>query len=421
MKQTLLFVMLFVWALPAFSQKKSGESYLGVKGALSHSQNTFHNPSLSGFDEDFEDGFAGGLYFHLGMTPKFGIQIELLYSEMGSQLIPDSIPNPNTTTLKLNYLSIPLMLKYNPNWRLGIFAGPQFDFLSSAHSDFNHNGGKDINEQVTKNDLSGTIGVEYWITRWLGVYGRFVTGFTNINEKSPGIELETGTVTSDVYNHAWQIGVTLALRGKKEAAPTVAPVPVMVDSDSDGIADAQDKCPTQAGTAKYSGCPIPDTDGDGVNDELDKCPNQTGTAKYEGCPVPDSDGDGVNDDIDRCPKTPGAADNRGCPELIVYFQREEIGLTNDDKTHLEKAINFLKNNPDINVIIEGHTSAPGGAEYNKTLSEKRATEVIDYFISQGISSYRMTPKGLGEQFPIGDQKTDEGRAKSRRVVIKIAN
>ena len=56
------------------------------------------------------------------------------------------------------------------------------------------------------------------------------------------------------------------------------------DTDKDGIADTNDKCPTVAGSAKYGGCPIPDTDGDGINDEVDKCPDKAGLAGNNGCP-----------------------------------------------------------------------------------------------------------------------------------------
>ncbi|MFI5186457.1 MAG: OmpA family protein [Chitinophagales bacterium] len=87
------------------------------------------------------------------------------------------------------------------------------------------------------------------------------------------------------------------------------------DTDKDGIPDDQDKCPTVAGVARYNGCPIPDTDKDGINDEEDKCPTVPGVARYNGCPVPDTDKDGVNDEEDRCPTVPGPKENNGCPVI----------------------------------------------------------------------------------------------------------
>jgi len=195
------------------------------------------------------------------------------------------------------------------------------------------------------------------------------------------------------------------------------PVP---DTDGDGINDENDKCPTVAGTAKYQGCPVPDTDGDGINDENDKCLTVAGTAKYEGCPIPDTDGDGINDENDRCPKLAGIEANLGCPEMILYYKRDVATLSADDKANLDKVATFLNNNPDLNVMLEGHTSRLGDAKYNQTLSEKRAKISVDYLVAKGIDKSRLQSAGFGEQFPIGDNSKEEGRALSRRTVIKVA-
>ncbi|MEI9933404.1 MAG: thrombospondin type 3 repeat-containing protein [Ferruginibacter sp.] len=86
-----------------------------------------------------------------------------------------------------------------------------------------------------------------------------------------------------------------------EDVKPVAPI----DTDSDGVVDSIDKCPTIPGLAKYHGCPIPDSDSDGINDEEDSCPYVRGLVKYHGCPIPDSDSDGVNDEEDSCPHYSG--------------------------------------------------------------------------------------------------------------------
>ncbi len=82
------------------------------------------------------------------------------------------------------------------------------------------------------------------------------------------------------------------------------------DSDGDGVFDQNDKCPNEKGTAESKGCP--DADGDGVADKEDKCPSDKGTAKTNGCP--DTDGDGVADQDDRCPSAAGTLANKGCPD-----------------------------------------------------------------------------------------------------------
>ena len=82
------------------------------------------------------------------------------------------------------------------------------------------------------------------------------------------------------------------------------------DDDDDGVANSNDLCPGQVGTAP-DGCPDVDTDGDGVKDALDKCPRTAGKGK-KGCPL-DSDLDGITDDKDTCPKEAGPAPS-GCPK-----------------------------------------------------------------------------------------------------------
>jgi hypothetical protein len=85
------------------------------------------------------------------------------------------------------------------------------------------------------------------------------------------------------------------------------------DRDGDGIADAEDTCPDEAGLPEALGCPAPaegDLDGDGVLDSADMCLAEAGSPDADGCP--DADGDGVADAADACPAEPGLGDD-GCP------------------------------------------------------------------------------------------------------------
>lgn len=96
------------------------------------------------------------------------------------------------------------------------------------------------------------------------------------------------------------------------------------DTDDDGIPNGEDDCPTIKGTPENNGCPpANDRDGDGIVDEKDECPDEAGTAALNGCPPKtpekviinaDSDGDGVVDDKDECPDTPGKIVLLGCPD-----------------------------------------------------------------------------------------------------------
>ncbi len=82
---------------------------------------------------------------------------------------------------------------------------------------------EDIKDQVKGTDFAGTVGAEFWFTRNIGIYGRYIGGFNSINEDNYGIP------NTDVKNNAWQFGLTIGFRGKTKAAVVAAPVvPVVV-------------------------------------------------------------------------------------------------------------------------------------------------------------------------------------------------
>ncbi len=102
----------------------------------------------------------------------------------------------------------------------------------------------------------------------------------------------------------------------------------------------------------------------------------------------------------------------------LAFQINSSELSESYLKDLSAAAAVFKNYPDTNILIEGHTDDSGAAEYNYSLSEKRAKAVSNYFISQGISSARLTTKWYGETQP--KYPNDEAnRAKNRRVELAI--
>jgi len=101
--------------------------------------------------------------------------------------------------------------------------------------------------------------------------------------------------------------------GRGQAAVNVEAV-VRADRDGDGVPDAEDACPDEAGLPESNGCPVSsegDRDGDGILDEADTCPDEAGPPSADGCP--DADGDGVRDSEDDCPDEPGLPEQAGCP------------------------------------------------------------------------------------------------------------
>lgn len=215
------------------------------------------------------------------------------------------------------------------------------------------------------------------------------------------------------------------------------------DTDFDGVPDKDDKCPTEPGPASNFGCPEEqaadkDSDGDGVPDRLDKCPNVPGTAANHGCPeakeekVVDSDGDGVPDKDDKCPNTAGPASNFGCPEVkqevkqrlkvatrSVQFETGKAVLKNHSFPVLDEMVDILREYPDYTLSISGHTDNVGDETRNLKLSEARAKACYDYLVFRGIKTNRLRYAGFGQERPISDNNTKEGREYNRRVEFEL--
>lgn len=140
----------------------------------------------------------------------------------------------------------------------------------------------------------------------------------------------------------------------------------------------------------------------------------------------DSDKDGVVDDKDNCPDSPSdkPVDANGCTIVSVVledvqFENNSDALTAGSAMQLDKAVAAMKKYPDIRVEVQAHSDSNGAAAYNQDLSDRRANSVRDYMIGEGIAGDRLVAKGYGESQPIASNDTREGRAKNRRVEMKI--
>ena len=235
-----------------------------------------------------------------------------------------------------------------------------------------------------------------------------------------------------------------------------------------------DYCPTTtpAGVKVDDwGCPL-DSDKDGVPDYLDKCPGTPAGVKVDkdGCPLQDSDKDGVTDDLDKCPGTPAGVkvDKDGCPApppppvlqlqevraeapaaaavvtseqkkeaasaavvakemfekgratIKVEFDFNKADIKPAFDKEIQKFADVMKNNPDLKVVIEGHTDNVGGKDFNEKLSAQRANSVKSYLTKKfGIAESRLTAKGYGMAKPIDNNTTKAGRQKNRRVEAAV--
>ncbi len=103
----------------------------------------------------------------------------------------------------------------------------------------------------------------------------------------------------------------------------------------------------------------------------------------------------------------------------IYFDTNKHDLLPASKSDLHLLLDFLKTNPTVIVEVGGHTDNTGSKELNKSLSEKRAQSVTRYLLQNGIEKRRITSKGYGDQQPIADNETPEGKQLNRRTEIKI--
>jgi peptidoglycan-associated lipoprotein len=103
----------------------------------------------------------------------------------------------------------------------------------------------------------------------------------------------------------------------------------------------------------------------------------------------------------------------------VHFDFDRYNLRPDALKILDDAITKLQANPTLNVTIEGHCDSIGTVEYNLALGERRANAVCDYLVSRGIGMNRLRTVSYGEERPIADNNTAEGRAMNRRAHLAV--
>jgi len=112
-----------------------------------------------------------------------------------------------------------------------------------------------------------------------------------------------------------------------------------------------------------------------------------------------------------------ALNKAGFIALYINFETGKSDIKPESQKIIDQIVRMLKDNPTLKISIEGHTDNVGTAQSNQTLSENRAKAVMNAIIAKGIDKSRLSSKGWGQTKPIADNKTEEGRAKNRRVEI----
>jgi OmpA-OmpF porin, OOP family len=103
----------------------------------------------------------------------------------------------------------------------------------------------------------------------------------------------------------------------------------------------------------------------------------------------------------------------------ILFDVDQAELKPGGMQQLARVSEFLREHPDRNVVIEGHTDSTAPDTYNLALSQRRAHAVEDFLITQGVEPTRISAIGYGEQLPIATNDSAAGRQANRRVEIVV--
>jgi outer membrane protein OmpA-like peptidoglycan-associated protein len=112
-----------------------------------------------------------------------------------------------------------------------------------------------------------------------------------------------------------------------------------------------------------------------------------------------------------------ALDKDGFIALDIHFATGKAEILPESRPIIDEIVSLLKNRPRLRIGVEGHTDNTGTPTFNKTLSNARAKAVVEAIAAAGISPNRLEPEGYGQERPVADNRTEEGRAKNRRVEL----
>lgn len=313
------------------------------------------------------DGFGGELGYRLSTTT----ELRLGYTRINLDPKRDGFSIPNASSIAFDVLYFPT----EQNFYL-LAGASELDIVSS--------------------ELSANLGLGYrhYLSEKTAVY----------------FETKAHYQFDEYYNdYSAQLGFTYFFGDAKKSAP-VSKSPTVIDNDNDGVADANDLCLSSPAGANVdtTGCSIAassiDTDKDGVIDSKDQCKSSPMENKVDanGCTVFVEDSASVN--------------------LLINFDNNKAVIKPEYFDKVKEVADFLNTYESVNVVIEGHASAPGDASLNKTLSQLRAESVVNLLTSRyGISEDRLSAVGYGEERLLNKATTKAANMENRRIVASISS
>ena len=354
--------------------------------------------------------------------------------------------------------------KSSSKW--GLYAAPGFGFLlSSTNADLLDAGGALYNHNITGGDrqtnlptiqgnldgnyetniasneartyLSAAVGASYKVNKQINLSLDHKIAFTNAELLDGSARQGTNNFVNDILGFT-SVKLNFNLGNPKQQVeplywlnPLDAPYDMianntqrldnlgdlLADKDGDGVPDKLDKEQnTPAGAIVNTKGETLDSDGDGVPNYLDKEPYSEPNAAVNGEGVNtkvepnyvtkddltkmEADRDWVNKDQPVQTASSGGAANWFLP--MIHFDNGSSNIKPTYFPQLDHVATVLKNNPDVNVVVEGHASSTASVATNNRLSYNRAKSAIDYLVSNyGISASRLTLRYKGEAEPLG--------------------
>jgi OOP family OmpA-OmpF porin len=112
-----------------------------------------------------------------------------------------------------------------------------------------------------------------------------------------------------------------------------------------------------------------------------------------------------------------AINKNGFIALDIHFDTGKSTIKPESQPIVDQIVQLMKDNADLKLSVEGHTDNVGDAKSNQKLSEERAKAVVAALTKAGVQTARLSSAGFGQDRPVADNRTEEGRAKNRRVEL----